>query len=121
MGPTSGSGISRCSITVRSGSTIKPPLKAAMGVVIRRGSTSIDMPRGGRPLVMAKSTPCASSACTASTARGVSSFSFVTSVPSTSARRSRMGLSVMAGAVASGSGAQLVPVRTPRTKDPARV
>ena len=38
-------------------STIRPPLKAAMGVSSRRGSTSISMPRGGRPLVMAKRTP----------------------------------------------------------------
>src|SRR5690348_6794833 len=51
---------------------------------------SIDMPRGGRPLVMAKSIPASRSLATAATARSVRTLSWVTSVPSTSARSSRI-------------------------------
>src|SRR5580658_2503593 len=80
-----------CSITDMSGRTYTPPLKAAIGMVSWSGSTSIDMPRGGRPLVMAKSIPACLSFATAATARSVSTLSWVTSVPSTSARNSRMG------------------------------
>ena len=72
-------------------STIRPPLKAAIGVSICRGSTSISMPRGGRPLVRAKSTPAWRRLRTAATASSVRTLSWVTSVPSTSARKRRMG------------------------------
>jgi len=47
---------------------------------------------GGRPLVMAKAMPALARACTLVMARGVSTFSWVTSVPSTSARTRLMGL-----------------------------
>lgn len=50
---------------VISGLTKIPPLKPAMGVVIASGSISIAIPRGGRPLVMAKAMPTACSAFTA--------------------------------------------------------
>ena len=53
---------------------------------------SISMPRGGRPLVMAKRTPAWRRLRTAATASSVRTFSWVTSVPSTSARKSRMGV-----------------------------
>ncbi len=66
-------------------STISPPLNAAIGVCRSSGSVSIAMPRGGRPLVIAKITPASCSLCAASTARLVSTLSWVTSVPSTSA------------------------------------
>ena len=46
-----------CSITDMSGSANSPPLNAAIGVLSSSGSTSIDMPRGGRLLVTAKSIP----------------------------------------------------------------
>src|SRR5579864_7847345 len=52
---------------------------------------SIDMPRGGRPLVMAKRIPACLRFATAAMARSVRTLSWVTSVPSTSARNSRMG------------------------------
>ena len=39
------------------------------------GSTSIDMPRGGRPLVTAKWIPASCSSCTAAIERSVSTFS----------------------------------------------
>jgi len=65
-------------------------LKAAIGVVRLSGSTSIDMPFGGRPLVTANKIPASPSLRTASIARSVSTLSLVTRVPSTSARTSRM-------------------------------
>ena len=45
------------SITDMSGLTSTPPLKPAIGVSSASGSISIAMPRGGRPLVMAKRMP----------------------------------------------------------------
>ena len=51
-GPTS-AGISRSSMMVMSGCAMTPPLKAAIGPRISSGWTSMRMPRGGRPLVMA--------------------------------------------------------------------
>ena len=75
---------------VMSGLTKMPPLKPATGVRSANGSINIAMPRGGRPLVIAKAIPAASSAFTAATARDVSTFSAVTSVPSTSARTSEI-------------------------------
>ena len=44
-------------MTVQSGWTKTPPLKPAMGVSRCRASLIIFMPRGGRPLVMAKRMP----------------------------------------------------------------
>src|ERR1700722_8954441 len=79
-----------CSITDMSGWTYTPPLKPAIGVVSLSGSISMDMPRGGRPLVTAKSIPASFSFPTAVMARSVRTLSWVTSVPSTSARNSRM-------------------------------
>src|SRR5690349_19896683 len=70
---------------VRSGRTNSPPLKPAIGVSSLSASNSIAMPRGGRPLVMAKRTPALCNALTAPCARSVSTFCSVTSVPSTSA------------------------------------
>ena len=67
--------MARSSTTVMSGMTMIPPLKAAIGPFMRSGSTSIRMPRGGRPLVIAKSTPRSWSSCTARIARGVSTLS----------------------------------------------
>src|ERR1700678_4072106 len=75
--------------------TSRPPLKAAIGVLRFSGSISIDMPRGGRPLVIAKRIPASPSLRTASTARSVRTLSGVTSVPSTSARTSLMLLSLL--------------------------
>ena len=75
----------RCSITDMSGRTNTPPLKAAIGVVRPSGSMSIDMPRGGRPLVIANNIPACFSFATAAMARSVRTLSWVTSVPSTSA------------------------------------
>ena len=69
-----------------------PPLKAAIGVLSPSGSISIDMPRGGRPLVTAKSIPACFSFPTAAMARSVRTLSWVTSVPSTSARSIRMAM-----------------------------
>src|SRR5215471_10375280 len=80
--------MTRCSITDMSGRANSPPLNAAIGVVSPSGSMSIDMPRGGRPLVIAKSIPACLSFPTAAMARSVRTLSWVTSVPSTSARRS---------------------------------
>ena len=71
---------------VMSGWTMIPPLKAAIGPRISSGWTSIRMPRGGRPLVIAKSTPRSCSRSIAAIARGVSTLSLVTKVPSTSAK-----------------------------------
>ena len=71
---------------VISGLTKIPPLNPATGVRSANGSINIAMPRGGRPLVMAKAMPAVWSAFTAAAARGVSTFSAVTRVPSTSAR-----------------------------------
>jgi hypothetical protein len=51
IGVTS-SGMTRCSITDISGRANTPPLNAAIGVLSCSGSISIDMPRGGRPLVL---------------------------------------------------------------------
>ena len=51
----------------------------------------IAMPRGGRPLVIAKSIPAARSRATASQARAVRTLSSVTSVPSTSHTSSLIG------------------------------
>jgi hypothetical protein len=71
-----------------------PPLKAAIGTFRPSGSTSIRRPRGGRPLVSAKSTPRSCSRRTASIARGVRTLAFVTSVPSTSASTAAIGRAV---------------------------
>ena len=79
------------SITDMSGRTYTPPLKPAMGVLSWSGSMSMDMPRGGRPLVTANRIPACFSLATAATARSVRTLSWVMSVPSTSARNSRMG------------------------------
>src|ERR1700730_2349029 len=72
-------------MVVRSGLLITPPLKPAMGVSIFSGSTSMAMPRGGRPLVMANLMPASRNLATDRMARSVRIFSCVTSVPSTSA------------------------------------
>ncbi len=90
VGWTTAVGMTRCSITDMSGLTKSPPLKAAIGVSSPSGSTSIDMPFGGRPLVTAKRMPAARSFWTAAIARSVSTLSFVTSVPSTSASMRRI-------------------------------
>ena len=72
------------------------------------------MPLGGRPLVMAKRMPASRRLCTAAWARLVSTFSSVTSVPSTSAstreifRLSAIGTSVV---LAYSSGRQARPSR----------
>jgi hypothetical protein len=91
-GRTTDSGTTRCSITDMSRFTSTPPLNAAIGVVRSSGSMSIDMPRGGRPLVIANRIPASPSLRTALMARSVRTLSGVTSVPSTSARSSRMAL-----------------------------
>ena len=44
---------------VHVGSTTSPPLKAASGVRSESGAMSIDIPRGGRPLVTANWIPAA--------------------------------------------------------------
>ncbi len=75
---------------VISGLTKIPPLKPATGVRSANGSISIAMPRGGRPLVIAKPMPAPCRACTAAAARRVSTLSAVTSVPSTSASTSEI-------------------------------
>ena len=54
-----------------SGRTNTPPLNAAIGVLRWSGSMSIDIPRGGRPLVMAKRIPACLSFATAAMARSV--------------------------------------------------
>ena len=77
---------------MRSGWTYIAPLNAAIGVVSPSGPTSIAIPRGGRPLVIASATPAARSRATASHAPAVSRLSRVTSVPSTSATSSRIRL-----------------------------
>ncbi len=74
----------RSSTTLRSGSTMSPPLKAAIGDSRASGSTSIDIPRGGRPLVTANRIPAAWSSWTAAIERSLSDLSDRTSVPSTS-------------------------------------
>jgi hypothetical protein len=51
---------------------------------------SMLIPRGGRPLVMAKPTPAARNSLTAAVAAAVNTLSRVSSAPSTSARKSRM-------------------------------
>ena len=85
------SAASTCSaMMVISGLTKIPPLKPATGVRSDNGSINIAMPRGGRPLVIANAIPAACNAFTAATARGVSTFSAVTRVPSTSARTSEI-------------------------------
>ena len=85
------SAASTCSsMMVMSGLTKIPPLNPATGVRRANGSISIAMPRGGRPLVIAKAMPAVWRAFTAAPARGVSTFSAVTSVPSTSARTSEI-------------------------------
>lgn len=60
-------------------------VEGATGPCISSGWTSMRMPRGGRPLVIAKSTPRSCSCSIASTARGVTTLTLVTTVPSTSA------------------------------------
>src|SRR5262249_28695031 len=72
------------------GVTKMPPLKPAIGVSSLRSSKSMAIPRGGRPLVMAKRMPVSRSLCTAAWARLVSTFCSLTSVPSTSARTSEI-------------------------------
>jgi hypothetical protein len=74
---------------VISGSTKLPPLNPAIGVCRASGSINIAMPRGGRPLVIAKAMPARSSSFTAARARGVSNLSAVTRVPSTSPGQAR--------------------------------
>ena len=81
----------RSSRTDRSGSTITPPLNAAIGIVRRSGSTSIRRPRGGRPLQMVKTIPRSRNRLTAWIARSVSTLSFVTIVPSMSASTAEIG------------------------------
>src|SRR5580704_2570179 len=76
---------------LRSGFINTPPLNAANGWVSFSGSISMAMPRGGRPLVTLNWIPASCSRKTASAARLVSTFSCVTSVPSTSAITMRMG------------------------------
>ena len=61
-------------MTSISGSTTRPPLNPASGARSASGSTSIDMPRGGLPLVTAKWIPASCSFWAASTERAVSSF-----------------------------------------------
>src|SRR6516165_5809016 len=78
------SGSCRSSSMERSGNAITAPLKAAMGIVRPRGSTSARIPKGGRPLVMVKMIPRSRKDLTALRARSVSTLSFVRSVPSTS-------------------------------------
>src|SRR6516225_3662725 len=78
------SGSCRSSSMERSGNAITAPLKAAMGIVRPRGSTSALIPKGGRPLVMVKMIPRSRKDLTAPRARSVSTLSFVRSVPSTS-------------------------------------
>ncbi len=87
---------------VISGLTKMPPLKPAIGVRSASGSINIAMPRGGRPLVIAKAMPAACNAFTAATARGVSTFSAVTRVPSTSARTSEIFEAARAGSIMRG-------------------
>ena len=57
---------------------------------------SMAIPRGGRPLVMAKRMPASRRLCTAAIARSVRTFSCVTRVPSTSASIKRTGGGVIA-------------------------
>jgi hypothetical protein len=64
--------------------------RLAMGVSSDNGSISIAIPRAGRPLVITSAMPAARSARAACCARGVKTLSSVTSVPSTSARRSEI-------------------------------
>ncbi len=71
------------------------------------------MPRGGRPLVTAKRMFAWRRSRTASTAPGVSTFSEVTSVPSTSASISRIGGGVTAPSFPGRTGP--VPVPGPAT------
>ena len=97
------SAASTCSaMMVISGLTKMPPLKPATGVRSASGSINIAMPRGGRPLVIAKAMPAACSAFTAAAARGVSTFSAVTRVPSTSARTSEIFEAARAGSIMRG-------------------
>src|SRR5262245_19704511 len=79
-----------CSSAVMSGLTKIPPLNPAIGVRRSKGAINISIPRGGRPLVIANPMPDARSDSTAFTARAVSTFSAVTSVPSTSDRTSEI-------------------------------
>jgi hypothetical protein len=79
-----------CSMTDKSDLTNMPPLKAAIGVVNANGAINISMPRGGRPLVIANWIPASRILATAARARSVSTFSWVTRAPSTSARRRRI-------------------------------
>ena len=69
-------GTGRSSAMVMSGCTMIPPLKAAIGPRNSSGWTSMRMPRGGRPLVMANSTPRSCSFSIASIARGVTTFAW---------------------------------------------
>jgi len=68
------------------GSTIMPPLNAAIGADNVTFPAIIFMPRGGRPLVTANFTLAASKFWIAAAARSVSRFWLSTSVPSTSAK-----------------------------------
>src|SRR5215510_7849423 len=79
-----------CSMMASHGVTKSPPLNPAIGVSSFRSSSSIAMPRGGRPLVMAKRMPASRRCCTAALACFVSTFLSLTSVPSTSARTTEM-------------------------------
>ena len=84
---------------VISGLTKIPPLNPATGVCSANGSISIAMPRGGRPLVIAKTMPAEWSAFTAAPARAVNTFSAVTRVPSTSARTNEIIRAARAGPI----------------------
>ena len=84
-------GMGSSSAMVMSGCTMIPPLKAAIGPCISSGCTSMRMPRGGRPLVIANSTPRWWSCSIASIARVVTTFALVTRVPSTSAKTAAIG------------------------------
>src|SRR6202007_2801357 len=75
----------------KSGWISTPPLNAAIGWLRLNGSISMAIPRGGRPLVMLNSIPACRRCETALAARSVSTFSCVTSVPSTSAIPMRIG------------------------------
>jgi hypothetical protein len=74
-GTTSSLGSTLCSITDMSRLTGNPPLKAGIGVVMSSGSSSIDLPRDGRPVVIANRIPAVPRQRTALIARSVSTLS----------------------------------------------
>src|ERR1700688_3280040 len=75
----------------KSGWISSAPLNAAIGWLRFKGSIRMAIPRGGRPLVTLNSIPACRRCETALAARSVSTFSCVTSVPSTSAITIRIG------------------------------